>query len=119
MFHCFRLGEQTRGEVLPSTSPPTGKMKRIILLVSFLLLFASFVFGDVLRIPFDCYPLKLQARFAEYGLKLDLNGIERTEASWGFLKNEGSHFVIYTYCSASTDELNLVMEIIQSQYREE
>lgn len=96
--------------------PIRGNMKRIILLISFLLFFASSVFADKLMIPFDCYPLELQAKFAEHGLKLDLNGIERTEDSWGFLINEGSRFIIYTYQPITSEELTLIMEIILYKY---
>ena len=89
-------------------------MKKIILLISFLLFFVSIAFCDALVVPFSCYPLELQERFAEYNLKLDLDSIERTVDSWGFLVNEGTRYTIYTYRPATKEELGLLLEIINS-----
>ena len=68
--------------------------------------------ADSLQIPFDCYPKQLQKAFEVYNLKLDLDGNDRTHHSWGFLRNEGDKFFIYTYKPITRKELDLVMKII-------
>ena len=42
----------------------------------------------------------------------DLDGNDRTRESWGFLKNEGNKFVIFTYRNCSPQELQTILEII-------
>ena len=72
----------------------------------------NIAFADKLQIPFSCYPKKVQAVFMEYGLKLDLDGNDRTPESWGFLKNEGSEFWLYTYRGVTTEELEFIRDIM-------
>ncbi len=84
---------------------------KIIILLLISILFFNIAFCDELRIPYSCFPKALQAKFSEHNLKLDLDGNDRTQGSWGFLKNEGAKYTIYTYRSVTTDELNLVMKI--------
>lgn len=73
------------------------------------------VLADQFIVPFDCYPKELQAEFAERGVKLDLDPNERTKDSWGFLKNEGSQHIIYTYRPATEREMMMLLEM----YRED
>ena len=74
--------------------------------------------ADELIIPFSCYPRLIQKKFYEHGIHLDLDGSERSETSWGYLKNNGAEYIIYTYRSATTHELNVVMKIVQEVERE-
>jgi len=69
--------------------------------------------ADKLIVPFDCYPKEIQSGFAEAGMKLDLSGNDRTRESWGFIVNEGSQFVIYTYKNATPEDFKIIMDIIQ------
>ncbi len=89
-------------------------MKRLFLfLISSVLIFS--VHADKMIIPFDCYPRKIQNEFAKYGLKLDLYGEERTPDSWGFIVNEGTQFIIYTYKSATPRDFNIIMNVVQNR----
>ena len=85
-------------------------MKKLITII--LILIATTAHADKLIIPFDCYPTEVQEKFLTEGIKLDLDGNERTQESWGFLKNEGNQFIIYTYNSITIEELDIVMEIL-------
>ena len=76
-----------------------------------MMLVANTAFSDKLIIPFDCYPKEIQAKFADTGRKLDLSGNDRTQDSWGFIVNEGTNYTIYTYKSASDEDLRVVMSI--------
>ena len=89
-------------------------MKKYIILI-ILLLIANTAFCDKFIIPFSCYPEELQKEFAEYDRKLDLDGKDRTEDSWGFIFNEGSQYIIYTYKSATMEDLDIMKEIIFNQ----
>jgi len=86
----------------------------------FLVLFLVFgiAFADELSLPFSCYPRLLQKKFYEYNLNLDLDGNDRTESSWGFLKNEGNKYTIYTYKSVTKEELESVLRIAMEVERE-
>lgn len=84
---------------------------KIISLILISIFFFNIAIADELSIPYSCFPKLLQAKFSENNLKLDLDGNNRTQDSWGFLKNEGASYKIYTYRSVTTDELNLVMKI--------
>ena len=86
-------------------------MKRLILLLIFILITTN-AFADKLGIPFSCYPRELQACFAKHGLKVDLSGNDRTYDSFGFIKNEGTEFWIYTYYNCTREELELIMKVI-------
>ena len=92
-------------------------MTTLVIIVIFLLLWVGNVFADKLMIPFECYPKHIQTEFAKEGLKLDLDSVSRTEDSWGYLVNEGTRFIIYTYHPVTNNELQLVMDIIQRQWR--
>ena len=89
---------------------PLNMKKLIIALI--LLLITTPVFPDKLHVPFSVYPKEIQKVFADKGLKLDLNGNDRTRDSWGFIDNQGSFYYIYTYENLTSDELMLVMDII-------
>lgn len=82
------------------------------IIIMVLLLMINKCYADTLIIQGDCYPKKIQQAFLERGYKLDLNGIDRDENSWGFIVNEGKTFKIYTYKSVTLDELEIVKEII-------
>jgi len=82
------------------------------LITILLMLIVSVGNADVLIARHDIYPKELQKQFSERGYKLDLNGNDRDEDSWGFLVNEGSQFKIYTYKSTTDEELKMIMEIV-------
>lgn len=81
------------------------------LIATMILLVTGICSADELIIPRGCYPIQLQEAFAERGLQLDLDGNDRDETSWGFLKNEGNQYRIYTYKSITREELGMVREI--------
>lgn len=85
---------------------------RRFLFILVLFLFITSAYADEFRIPFPCFPKQLQARFAEYNRKLDLDGNDRTKDSWGFIENKGTRFIIYTYYSATEEDLNIIMAIV-------
>lgn len=84
-------------------------------LIVTILLLPLACFADEIRYPFSVYPKKVQAKFAEYGIKLDLNGNDRTEDSWGFIESKGSSFIIYTYRSATKEDFKLLREIFLTE----
>ena len=88
-------------------------MKTIIVLV--LLLVTTMCSADELRIPYSCYPRELQQQFLDKGYKVDLNSVDRTRESWGFIENEGSQYKIFTYNSVTTEELQDIMELINGK----
>ena len=73
---------------------------------------SSIAFADELLIPFSCWPKQLQTEFAKYNKKLDLNGDDRTNDSWGYLVNKGDTYVIFTYRSMGTEEFKMIQEIV-------
>lgn len=83
-------------------------MKILILL----LFFAVTASADEFRIPYECWPRELRREFAAEGKKVDLSGSDRTQESWGFIENKGDKFVIYTYRSINSDDLALIMNIV-------
>lgn len=44
-------------------------------------------------------------------MKLDLDPAKRNKKSWGYLKNEGEQYIIYTYKSVTKEELIIVLKI--------
>lgn len=86
-------------------------MKRIIFAIV-LILNASLAYCDEIRVPFSCYPTDLQDDFADKGKKLDLSANDRTPDSWGFIESKGSYFIIYTYKSATSEDFNLITQIV-------
>lgn len=84
---------------------------KIIFLVLIISLFYGFAKSDELSIPFSCYPKAIQTKFLENNLKLDLDGNDRTKETWGYLKNEGAKYIIYTYRSVTKEELSIVLRI--------
>jgi len=89
-------------------------MKQIALILILLFITASCL-ADEFRIPFSVYPKELQKQFADTGRKLDLSGNDRTEDSWGFLENKGSNVSIFTYYSATDEDLSLIMKLIMER----
>jgi len=86
--------------------------------IAFIIIFlfiTAFAYADAFEIPFSVYPKELQAQFAEEGKKLDLSGNDRTKESWGFIENKGTEFIIYTYKSATIEDLNLIKKIIMGE----
>ena len=86
-------------------------MKRIVFILIFLFITVT-AYADIFKIPFSVFPRELQAKFALEGKKLDLNGNDRTKDSWGFIENKGTNFIIYTYKPATTEDFNLIKQII-------
>jgi len=84
---------------------------KIISLLLIMFFVCSFVFGDELMIPFSCHPQILVKKFAKQKMKLDLDPSIRTKDSWGFVKNEGANYTIYTYKSVTQEELIIVLKI--------
>jgi hypothetical protein len=85
-----------------------------ILLIILICLMANIAVADEFRIPISCYPIDLQRKFEERGRKLDLITDRRTPESWGYLLNRGSAFTIFTYRSATKEDLELILEIIRN-----
>lgn len=90
-------------------------MIRKLCLILVILLLPLTIFADEFRIPFSVYPKEIQAKFAEHGRKLDLNGNDRTEDSWGFIENKGTAFVIYTYRSATKKDFKVIRKILMGE----
>ena len=91
---------------------------KIIFLVLTLLLFFNIAFCDELRIPYSCFPQALQKEFKKNKLKLDLDPVKRNKKSWGYLKNEGSSYKIYTYRSTTPQDLSTVYKIASKVAKE-
>ena len=87
-------------------------MKTLFLTIIFLLSFSSMVLSDEVQIPFSCWPKDLQREFARTGKKLDLDASKRTDKSWGYIINKGSNFVIYTYQSVTSEEFEIIQDIV-------
>ena len=91
-------------------------MKKIIPILLILIFICGIAFSDTFIIPLSCYPRELQKEFADTGRKLDLNGIDRTKDSWGFIRSEGAKYQIYTYRSATDEDLNVIMRLCMGGY---
>lgn len=87
-------------------------MRIFIAMVMILALCVGTCFADKLIIQRSCYPRELQKEFLDKGYVLDLNGIDRTKESWGFLVNEGNQFSIYTYQSLTDEELKDMLTLL-------
>ena len=87
-------------------------MKKILFLLLLVLFITQYCFPDQLIIPFECNPKQIQKAFKAHGIKLDLSGNDKTKHSWGFLQNEGSRYVIYTYKLIDKKDLELVQQIV-------
>jgi hypothetical protein len=74
--------------------------------------------ADELNIPYSCFPQALQKEFKKNKLKLDLDPVKRNKKSWGYLKNEGSSYKIYTYRSATPQDLSTVYKIASKVAKE-
>ncbi len=82
------------------------------IIILFLITLLTSVFAGEIRIDFTCYTKEVQKSFAYYGRKLDLNGIDRTPDSWGFLENKGTHFLIYTYKPVTQEDFEIIKWIV-------
>ena len=89
-------------------------MKKIIIAI-LLLFICQIALADKLELMFECYPKEIQAKFKKAGIKLDLNGNDRTPNSWGFLENQGSRYNIYTYKPITPEGLIQVQKIIMEK----
>jgi len=85
-------------------------MKEFILIL--VLLVAQVVSADELQVPFSCWPLELQKEFAKEGIKVDLNGVQRTKDSWGYILNQGNKYTIFTYDPMNNDDFIIIQKII-------
>jgi len=92
-------------------------MKKILAITILVLISSSLVFADIIQIPFDCYPKEVQKIFKKVGKKLDLNSSDRTEDSWGFIDNKGTHYDIVTYKQVSMEDLNNIQKLVMPQGR--
>lgn len=81
-------------------------------LLILLLLLPLACFAEEFRFPFSCYPKDVQKQFAEYNKKLDLDGNDRTEDSWGFIENKGTFFKIYTYFQTTKEDKEIIRKVI-------
>ncbi len=87
-------------------------MRNIIIISFILILLTTGSLADELQVPTSCYPKKVQAKFEEYGLRLDLSPNDREEDSWGFLVSKGSNFSIFTYRSMSKSDFERITKIL-------
>ena len=92
---------------------------KIISLFIILFLFLNIALADELSVPFSCYPQELQKKFAQYKMKLDLNPAKRNRKSWGYLKNEGASYIIFTYKPVTLKEFQIVLKIVREVEREQ
>lgn len=74
-------------------------------------MFLSPAFADKFQINYSCWPQEIQAEFKKHDIKLDLDGSERTDDSWGYILNEGSSYTILTYKSATPEQMKLMIDI--------
>lgn len=85
---------------------------KLAIVIMIMLLACGAAFADRIEIPFECYPKKVQSALLAKGFKVDLNGSDRSEDSWGLLENEGTRFSIITYRPITMKELQTVKEAI-------
>ena len=99
-------------------SPLFVFMKKIFILL-FLLSLALPALGAEFIIEYPCYPVEVQRVFKKYGLQIDLDSNRSFgSTSWGFIKNEGSSFRIYSYYPPNGGELIRLKNIIMEYLRE-
>ena len=91
------------------------RMKKIFLALSVILFFIGIAWADELIVPFICDPEIIQAKFMQHGYILDLPGERKTPLSWGFLENKGNEYIIHTYNSITSKELEIVQQIIMEK----
>lgn len=96
--------------------PPFKTMKRLILILLFLSI-TSFALADELQFPFTCYPKKIQEIAFKYGYIIDLESEERTKLSFGFIRNNGLKFSIFTYYPMEAKDFEATIKII-NEYTE-
>lgn len=77
-----------------------------------IMLLTTNAYADKIVVPFTVYPKEIQQLFKDKGYKLDLSGNERTEDSWGFIRNEGIEFTIYTYKGVTGEELEMIKKTV-------
>ena len=85
-------------------------MKKILITIA-LLLIASLAIPDEITIPFAFFPKEVQEAFAREGLKLDLNGNDRTKDSWGFIVSKGTEIILYTYKTMTKEDFEMLDKI--------
>ena len=88
-------------------------MKKLILMLM-LVAVSLTASADELKIPFSCYPIKLQSEFSTEGYKLDLSGNDRTPDSWGFVENRGTDYSIITYRGLNEQDFEVVKKVTSS-----
>ena len=88
-------------------------MKKLILAFFIIFVSTSLAFSDQFIIPYSCWPAELQREFKNYGFKLDLTGDPRTKDSFGYILNQGDKYTIFTYKSATSEEMAVILEITQ------
>lgn len=94
-------------------------MKKLLLPILLSLFLITSLRADELIIPFPCFPQALQKKFAHYKMRLDLDPAKRNKKSWGYLKNEGAMFTIYTYKSVTQEEFKIILKIVREVDREQ
>ena len=87
-------------------------MKILHYILIILLFCSTTVSADELVVPFECYPDEVVQIFKENGFKLEPGPEHRDKDSWGFLKNEGSQYRIFTYKSLTERDLERLVKII-------
>ena len=85
---------------------------KILLILLILISISVNAFADKIIVPFECYPDEIVERFEAKGYQLEPHEYFRDENSWGFLKNEGSQYTIYTYKPVTKEELEDIRPII-------
>lgn len=88
-------------------------MKILHYILIILLFCSTTVSADELVVPFECYPDEVIEVFRESGFKLEPGPEHRDADSWGFLKNEGTQYRIFTYKSLTKDELEKILKIFR------
>lgn len=89
-------------------------MKKLTVFITLILL-STVCFADQIIVPFDVYPKELQKVFIDNGINLDLDPVNRTRESWGFIKNEGTSFSIYSYKMMTPEEMEIIRLILIDQ----
>lgn len=85
---------------------------RVLLLTTFTLSMSLFSYADEIQIPFPVYMDEFKAECKKQGL--DLYG---NRDSKGFVQDKASNFSVFTYHTATPDELTVIQEATWKTFR--
>lgn len=79
-------------------------MKKIILTIAFVLI-ATTALADKIQIPYTCWPDEIVKEAKKFNLKIEKTESVRFKDSFGYIKNLGSSYEIYTYRPVTAKDL--------------